>query len=514
MVAATMRIAARAGLVFASAVMAGACLPSNTIAQANNFAGAYGEYRQRLATFALRADSLVDEIADVSIRRRYCSTPARDSAGRRLAELRVKLGELRREWSDFRASIGRTVETSGAIREFEAVGENPKAPNFWTVADRQVIDHPAKDLDAKVEQFRGSEVVECTASATSPSPPVEPSPPPRANLLDGLTRPNPFDQAVPPVPQVFCSEEAVQKWIDDVIKPLLAANIAATSALRDYESAVSDRLTAALRASPMDAGAVRTLDAEQKWAHAEHERLDAIYYRILGIARAAKAVDCTSHTMQDTGKRAGADTDTGARPRTRQPTHFVAIGGGGDVNSYFNFKRTVGDAENNSNVSGGQTTGGWSIGVDYRFSKWGIGVSRHANTLQYTESVPVRNSAPRIYSGTLDGLFYDFRVYRRAVFKGLIWRMLVGTTIASDVLRLYFAPFGVPSGPSETRSLTTLKTNFGFEVERPLTRGFDVYAGYGLTVGRWHGDADLNGRLSAGGVFVLDLDRFRSARQR
>jgi hypothetical protein len=524
--------------------------------------GQYGAYRRDLANYGMRAGDLIEEIGKVDVVLKYCDPREREADGKKLAELRRRVAELRRDWIRFKQGVEAMVENQGVMRQFIGMDQNPKDPNFWSNADKEVLQHPQDDLNAKQRIWDASKVVDCYTPKTSspPAPPVPPTVPPKKDPLAGLKRPHPKMQTLPAAPKPFCSEEEKWAWIRAVIRPLMTENIDASWALREYGGEVWDRLSAARAATPPDQDAIDKLDAELQWEFAEHKKWDDLFKAILKLMNSAVVIDCTQHvttvggtptppdtTHPRTRERPGTGTPpdttfprtrerpgTGApspvdtlprtqeKPGTGAPQNEPApktgalpggkhrggewiVGAGIDENWYQDFAHTAGDQANIETFTGKQTTPGWGVELGYSLAAWRFWMCRHVNRLHFTQQY-TRGSLYSHIDGDLHGSFYDFRVERRVELR---WNTYVevfgGLTFAYDKLELTpVTPTGIPVSEI-LRDLETWKTNVGVAIERPLSRDFGWRAGFTYTGAGKSGDADANLRLGAGITYKLPV---------
>jgi hypothetical protein len=551
----TRRTAAFALVLFAAA--AGIAAPAG--AQIRS----YDDYRIQLGKYGERASALMDSIADVDVRPTYCTDADRRAAGKRLAELVAEVGDLGRDWVQFKQTVERYGRTTQGIGHFGPENANPNDPNFWSAPDREVVQHVRADLEAKRAEFRKSAVIDCNAPKTAARPPAPPQPPPpKPDPLAGLTRPKLLVQSMPAAPAPFCSEEARWAWIKSVIRPLMDANINASSALREYGDEVWDRLQAATKPGKQaDPDVVRILDKELKWAHDEHVKLDKVYFdQIVKLRESATVIDCSEHfttpqpvpaakpdtnfprtrerpgtgtppdttfprTRERPGTGAPLPTDTlqpKATPAGSQPKNQPApqtgalpggklrvggwsIGAGIEENWYQGFAHTAGDQQNIDTFDGKQTTPGWGVELGYRRAAWRVDVCRHVNRLHYTQFFTTDSPFSRI-EGDLDGSFYDFQVGRGV---DLRWNTYVevfgGVTFAYDKLEFTaVSPSGIRL-PEESRSLDTWKSNVGVAVEHAISPDFNWRLGMTYTGAGKTDDADANLRLSAGVTYKLPV---------
>ena len=495
--------------------------PSGAAAQSIT---SYNDYLMRLTGFETRGANLIKEISDVGVIPKYCDDAQRRADGRRLAELFIALSELRRDWGDFKASVNKFATTPVGIGAFGAEKQNPNDPHFWAKADRAVVEHAQADLDALRERFRASKTIDCNAPHTT-RPPT--SPPPAASKIDplaGLTRPPHFTQTVPPIPKPFCSDEERWKYIMKVLRPLMDENSKASSAMREYRGKVTAREQAATAPGKVvDQSALDVLEKEDRWAGAEHERIDKIYAEIgklVGWARSDEAVvDCTQKmttpaptptgaTGSPNGKPSGDKppipvdtTKPRTEPKANEPPrvgvlpgarhHEFSVFGGYEWNSFPSFPKVIGDAPGIADADGKSSTGGSYIGFGVRLVNWRFSMCRHVSVLRYSQLLDGIGGYEQV-DGRLTGSLYDFSVGRE---MGLAWNTYVewvgGYTIAYDKLEMNpLSNSGLRS--LQERSLLSGKLNLGLSVRHPLTSTFDVEAGFGLhTSGRSGEDADF-----------------------
>jgi hypothetical protein len=505
--------------------------------------GQYGAYRKQLGDFGSRAGDLIDEIGQVDVDIKYCTPAERAAVGKRLAALRTKVNQLRQDWTQFKQGIEMMVESQGVMRQFIDMDENPKDPNFWANADKEVVQHPLDDLNAKQMIWNSSKVVDCSppkTAARSPAP-TDPPPPPKKDPLAGLTRPNLKPQTLPPPPKAFCSEEERWAWVKKVIIPLMDENIDASTALRNYGGDVWDRLSAARSARPVDQDAVDKLDSELQWEFAEHKKWDDVFQQIKKLEKSAIVVDCTQRTatgpvpipvdslhpgtlpprggaqppVDTTHPRAQERPGTGAPPAGTEPPKTGALPGGKrhsggwyigfgvDESWYQDFAHTAGDQQNIDTFTGGQTAPGWGVDLGFAQSGWRLWACRHVNTLHYTQHYMPGSPFSRI-DGDLNGSFYDMRLGRDV---GPFWNTYVevygGVTFAYDKLEFRpVTPLGASLGQN-TRTLDTWKTNFGLAIDRPLSSDFGLRLNATYTSAGKSNDADLNLRFGAGLTYKL-----------
>jgi len=514
----TRRAAAFAFVLFAAA--AGIAAPAR--AQVSS----YDDYRSQLGNYLERASALTEKIADVDVTPSYCTDAARRAVGKRLAELVAEVGDLGRDWVQFKQTVETFGRSTQGIGHFGPENANPNDPNFWGAADRDVVQHVRADLEAKRAEFRKSTVIDCHAPKTAGRPPQGP-PPPKSNPLAGLTRPKVPVQKLPPPPGPFCSDSARWAWIRSVIRPLMDENINATWALRAYGDQIWDRLQAATAPGKQaDPDVVRALEKELKWEQDEHTKLDRFYFdEIVKLRESATVIDCSEHfttaqpvpasktdtTFPRTQEKPGTGAPpneppkTGALPGGKRHGGEWMIGAGIDENWYQDFAHTAGDQQNIDAFTGKQTTPGWGVELGYSFASWRFWMCRHANTLHYTQHFTGSGSVGQI-DGDLDGSFYDLRVGRRV---GLWWNTYAevfgGVTFAYD--KLEFRP-AASSGTflgESSRSLETWKSHIGLAAERPLSSDLGLrlsvtYTGAGKT-----GDADQNVRAGVGLTYKLPV---------
>lgn len=276
--------------------------------------GQYGAYRRQLSEFATRSADLVAAINGLSLTGEYCTSQAQAEDGAKLAAFRRSLEQLQREYTSFKHGIEQIVDTQGVLRQFVGAGDDPKAPNFWTFADREIIGHPLADLNAKAREFANSKLVDCNPPRTmaSPRPPPPPPPPPPVDPLAGLTRPGVPEIPIPPAPKPFCSEAERRAWIKATLQPLMDSIIDASNALRNYGDDVYDRLQNARGARPVSTAAVRALEAEFKWENTAHQTLDELYWRLAAIRDATTVINCGEKRVgMGPGRKGGGGTYVG-----------------------------------------------------------------------------------------------------------------------------------------------------------------------------------------------------------
>jgi hypothetical protein len=540
------RTAAFALVLFAAA--AGIAAP--TRAQVSSFE----DYRSQLSGFADRAAALTEKIADVDVTSAFCTDADRRAVGRKLAELVAEVGDLGRDWTQFKHTVEAFGRTTQGIGHFGPENANPNDPSFWGPADKEILQHVRADLEAKRAEFRKSTVIGCSApKTTAPPPQPQQAPPPKPNPLAGLTRPHVLVQKLPPAPGPFCSEEAKWAWINSVIRPLMDANSKASNALREYSDAIWDRLQAATKpGQQLDPDAVRAMEKEIKWANDEHLKLDKVYFdEIVKLRESATVIDCSEHfttpqpvpaqkpdtnfprtrerpgtgtppdttfprTRERPGTGAPLPTDTlqpknqstprtGALPGGKIRTGGWYIGAGIEESWYQDFAHTAGDQHNIDTFDGKQTTPGWGVELGYQHGAWRVDACRHANRLHYTQFFTSESPFSRI-EGDLDGSFYDFQVGRGV---DLRWNTYVevfgGVTFAYDKLEFTaVSPSGIRL-PEESRSLDTWKTNVGVAVEHAISPDFNWRLGMSYTGAGKTDDADANVRLSAGVTYKLPV---------
>jgi hypothetical protein len=493
----------------------------------------YPDYLERLAGFQERSAELIKKINDIAVVPKYCDEAQRRADGRALAEAFAALGDLRRDWADFKAGVNKYAKTPQGISAFGAESRNPNDPNFWTQDDRDIIGHAQADLDALRERFRASKVIDCSAPHVTqpPAPPVGARP--KADPLAGLTRPKLITQTIPPRPGPFCSEEERWAWINSVLKPLLQANIDASWALRGYGDKLWARLQAATpMGKPADQAAVDVLEREIRWEQADHAKLDKIYVEqispLLAWALSKDAViDCSQHQTAPAPTPTGGTTAPGGtsggsttpvipidtnKPRSDPPKanpprvglvpplrgRTISVFGGYEWNSFPSFPKVIGDAPGIAGADGKSTTGGSYFGVGLRYVGWHFSVCRHTSVLRYSQLLNEIGSNYQQVDGKLTGSLYDFST-GRDTWVG--WNTYVewglGYTLAYDVLDM--TPRSLSSSSTQNRSLLTGKLNLGLSLRHPLVNNVDLSAGFGLhTSGRTGKDADNERSLQLG----------------
>ncbi len=506
------------GVLAANAASAGA--------QWHLFESGVDAYRRQLAEFKDRAAALIRQIDDVPVGGVYCDTAEKLAAGRALAELRAELGDLERDWNSFKGGVNGSVEVSGPGSQFAKAGIDPLAPGFWTQSNTEVIQGPQKALDAKLELYRKTRVVNCSDPAARRNPPPAPVDSQKKDPLAGLKRPARFLQGIPSIPKPFCTQQEYEAW-KKAIAAMLRANQDASTALRNYQGEIYDRLAPALRSYPMDSAAVRAFDAEMAWIKGEQDRLHRIYYQILAIYEMKpQFIDCSQHltpppppSPKDSTPRPSAPVDTThphtlERPGTGTPSGVEPpktgaipgakvrgewrIGAGIDESWYAHLDHVAGDLPNVVGLTGKQTTPGWFFDLEFDRDGWNVRGCVHGNRLHFTQYVTLGSPFSRV-DGDLDGTFSDLSVGRRFRFA---WKTYIevegGVTYAYDYLGLDpITPLGVSLEQSH-RSLQTWKTNFGLAIERPLSPDLNwrvntTYTGAGTPI-----DADENIRVAAG----------------
>ena len=506
-------------VAFALTLASLAIAPSR--AKAQDFAN-YDGFLAQVTGFEARAASLIKQIGDVPVIPKYCDDAQRRAVGRQLADLFVALSGLRSEWAEFKASVNKFAKTPVGISMFGAEKKNPNDPSFWASSDR-VVAHAKADLDELRERFRASKTIDCNAPRTTAPPPPPPTRP-KVDPLAGLTRPAHFTQTIPPMPKPFCSEEERWEYIMKVLRPLMDENGKASSAVREYRGKLTAREQAATAPGKVvDQSVLDALQKEDRWAAAEHERIDKIYAEIgqlVGWARSdAAVVDCTqkltspaptptgvsgSPNATPSGDKPPVPVDT-TKPRTEPKVnepprvgvlpgvrhHEFSVFGGYEWNSFPSFPKVIGDAPGIADADGKSSTGGSYIGFGVRLVNWRFSMCRHVSVLRYSQLLDGIGGYEQV-DGRLTGSLYDFSVGRE---MGLAWNTYVewvgGYTIAYDKLEMNpLSNSGL--GSLQERSLLSGKLNLGLSVRHPLTSNFDVEAGFGLhTSGRSGEDADF-----------------------
>jgi hypothetical protein len=102
-------------------------------------------------------------------------------------------------------------------------------------------------------------------------------------------RPTIPNVTVPPVPK-FCSEEALQAWVNSQIRPRLNELQSALNALQNYNSQLYDEKW--YSKPPATPAELNQIAAAQKWHDEEVAKLQARFDQILDLWRNAKVVDC------------------------------------------------------------------------------------------------------------------------------------------------------------------------------------------------------------------------------
>jgi hypothetical protein len=258
----------------------------------NYGAGQYGAYRRQLAGFATRADALVEQIDQFYPSRTYCTAAERAADEATLKALQAAYDALVRDFTNFKNGIEAAVEMVGVMRQFLGAGDNPKDPNFWASANREILDRPRDALKTKQQEFNASKVIDCSQPGASTVPPPPPPPTsttpaaPRANPLPGLKRPDVPDIKIPAPPGPFCSEEERRAWIKAHLQPLLDALIDACNRVRMY----GDELFYLPKSD--DPAVNKARDAENQWESTTHDRLDKQYWEIAKIRDATTVINC------------------------------------------------------------------------------------------------------------------------------------------------------------------------------------------------------------------------------
>jgi hypothetical protein len=524
-------------------------------AQWHFFENGVEAYRRQLGEFKERAAALIRRIDEVPVGGVYCDNADKLAAGRMLAELRAELGDLDRDWNSFKGSVNGSTEISGPGSAFAKAGIDPLAPGFWSESNKEVTQDPRKALDAKLELYRKTRVVDCSDPAARRNPPPPPPvDPPKKDPLEGLKRPPRFLQGIPSIPKFFCTQEDYDAW-KKAISKMLRDNQDASTALRDYKGQIFDRLAAALRSVPSDTAAVRVLDAEMKWEEAEHDRVDRIWRAIFKIySMKIPVIDCTEHlttpqptapmdsvapvrspvdtthphtqerpgtgstppvdtTPPHTMEKSGTGTPSGTEPPKVGALPHGKLGGGEwfagafiDENWYQQFPRVAGNQANIDGFTGKPTTLGWGAALGFTQAGWRVWACRHVNTLHYREKIITPGSPFSRVDGDLNGTFYDLSVGRRF---GWVWNTYVevdgGFTFAYDLLELEpITPLGVSLEQSH-RTLETWKSNLGVAIERPLSRDLNWRLNMTYTGAGTSNDADLNLRFGAGLTYRLPI---------
>ena len=508
--------------------------------------GIYGGYRRDLADFALRALTLVDDIGKVEISKAYCTSAERADALARLQALGARMSQLRTDYNNFKSNTKRAAQTNSIMAAFNAAGDNPNADNFWTNADNEILVHPQRDLDAKLNELKKSNVIDCTPKVKQivdtntgpPFPPKTQGPDP----LAGLTRPPVLPKPpFPLIPGPFCSEAERNAWIAKNIQPLMDANHDATNALSKYGNAIWDRMGSKTFAGNPEAMA--KLHAELMWQNKAHLEMDAWYFELQRYRDRLVVVDCTNKTA--TGNPFPQETLTVPIPRTRSvppvrvdsltvpatrtrpvlPTGIDStkvpfekikekekdkvgmvtpwswrIGVDGEYNYYPEFAHTAGDQKNILTSTEKQTASGIGLSAGLGYHDWLLDFSGHINTLKYEQAYKPNLMLPSRSVGSLRGRFYDMCGGHRFHYLGTSIDGWVGVTYAIDELTLDELYDG--GGLFRTRRiLNTWKTNFGVNVDVPISGGFGAQFGSTYTTGGKSNDADVNLRVRLGLVY-------------
>ena len=476
--------------------------------------GIYGQYRRDLADYAVRALTLEEDIGKVDINSTYCTSAERAAVNAELEALSARMAQLKTDYTAFKAGVERGAETSSIMAAFNAAGDNPKADNFWTLADREILTHPQADLNAKFAELKNSKLIDCRPKAKLPvkkvDPPAEKTKTAAPNPLAGLTRPTvPAEPPMPPKPAPFCSDAERFAWIKKNLQPAMDANIDASFALNAYDSDLRQRM--ASKAVAGDPAQVSVLQAEIEWGIKAHHELDRWYFQMARFRDSTSVVDCTTKTT--TGPKPlplpfPQESLTVPFPKTKEkekgkdkvgmvdPWRW-RVGVGGEYSHFPEFAHTTGDQKSILTSTGKQNASGIGVSFGIGYHDWELDLSGHSNTLQYEQTYRSNLLLPTRTMGDLHGRFFDLCGGRRFRYRQVELHGLVGLTYAIDELFLDQSFDDAPFIRS-SRTLNTWKTNFGVNVSVPIYRGLEARVGSTYTTGGKSTDADLNYRFHAG----------------
>lgn len=441
--------------------------------------GVYGQYRRDLVRFAERSQALIDEIRAIEVRSTYCTEAERNLPGRALAEVRVKLGDLDRDWNDFKFRMRGLFATASVYAQFAAAGEDPGNPNFWTRSDRIIIGHPAADREAKVAIHGKSRVIDCSPPRQQPR--AEPARPVAADPLGGLTRPAVPPRAAPPqAPAPFCNVVDRINWIKTTLDPLMAPLLDASFALNNYGVDVANARDAARARG--DANAERGLTTELDWVAVNHNDVDARYWELARLRDATTVIDC----REPSDKKFGL-----------APTIQWRLGAALEYAQFGNFERTAGQQDDLTSVDGSSGGVGYGLSVGAQGHRWEAGVSVHWNKLDLTQTYAPMPNGPARVEGSVNGTFVDLSLGprltlgRRSVwtFAGATWAINSYDFLAEDAGGATW---------EDSRSLKTWKGHGGIVLEQPFGDRFGVRLGGTYTSSGKSDDADTNWRALFG----------------
>lgn len=443
--------------------------------------GAYGQYRRDVARFAARSHDLVVRIAAIDVRATWCADAERAQAGRQLGEVRIAIGQLEREWLDFKARTRDLMQVPAVSAQFAAAGERPDSADFWSAADREIVVHPVADRDAKADVHAVSRVVDCTRQApgTELSSDVQQAPPER---LAGLARPSIPPADAPPVPPRFCSTLERVEWIADVVAQRTTALLDAAMALNRYQVALAPaRDSARLRG---DAGSERALAAAAAWAAARHAEVDARQWALVRLRDGASVGNCGGRSPADSGAR---------RIQWR-------AGAGATYSRFPGFERNAFVEPGLLDVAGASDAFGVALSTAVQVRWIDIGVTAHRATLSLTQTYAPAPGRPRQVDGSVTSTSFDGSVGPRLrVGASSLWIFGGLGRVGSRFDYEAVDEIGVPSSGSRSRSGTT--RHGGVALDIPARPSLDLRVGGTYTASGEADDADRNIRVTFGIVY-------------